>query len=100
MLSCPQRPGRLKKIYKAYQPAGLEILTVYSGYGQQVPKELLQKEKLPWLAVIDNGVGESKVSTQVKRTPDNVFFDQNKRIIARDLSPDELATTLSELVKK
>ncbi|MBN8821711.1 MULTISPECIES: TlpA disulfide reductase family protein [unclassified Spirosoma] len=99
LISCRQRHEKLKKIYKAYQPAGLEILTIYSVYGQQAPKELFQKEKLPWLVTIDDGVSVL-TNYHIERTPDNVLLNEHKKVIAHDLSPDELATTLSELVKK
>ncbi|GAB4028333.1 DUF4369 domain-containing protein [Spirosoma gilvum] len=101
MLSRKPRHKALRKIYQTFHPLGLEILTVARAFDQKSAKEAFQTEKIPWPVAL-SVIGQSKVTDyyNVDRTPDNVLLDQQKRIIARDLSVDELAFILNGQLKK
>lgn len=105
---CRAQFPALKQIYETYETAsfkeasGFEILAVSFDKTEAIWKKTLAKEKVRWKNVLAAEGFQSKVAINysVRFIPHNVLYDANGKLIAKDLSPKELAEFLERFLKK
>jgi thiol-disulfide isomerase/thioredoxin len=104
---CRAQFPALKKIYENYgtapfkEASGFEILAVSFDKTAAIWKKTLAKEKVRWTNVLATEGFKSKVAIdyRVRFIPHNVLYDANGKLIAKDLSPNELEAFLKSCVK-
>lgn len=89
----------LRTLHAKYQGKGFEILGIATENNKAAWLKDLEKEKLPWLQVIDEEGNKSVSLGQfaVIKYPTTVLVDANGKIIGRDLSIAELEKILDTL---
>lgn len=94
---CRTEMSNLKKIYKKYREAGLEIIGVSIDQRPADWIKALQEEGLSWLNIIDS---ESKIASYflVRAIPYTVLLDGNNKIIAKDLRGKKLENKIVEIL--
>lgn len=98
---CVEQNIRLKEVYKKYHRRNFEILQVSFDNSPDAWKRAIRFDELPWIHVIDPSYPNSVVaaSYNISNFPANYLIDKdNATILAKDLSPDQLETRLSELM--
>ncbi|AUD06638.1 hypothetical protein CWM47_35195 [Spirosoma pollinicola] len=78
----------------------MEVLTVSQEFNKESGKVDLEKESLPWLVTLDTKENGVLATYHVDRLPDNVLLDAKRTVIGRDLSIQELKTSLDQLLKR
>lgn len=89
----------LRLLHAKYQAKGFEILGIATEQDKNAWLKDLEKEKLPWLQVIDTE-GEKNISLgafAVNKYPTTVLVDPNGKIIGRDLNIIEIEKILDKL---
>jgi thiol-disulfide isomerase/thioredoxin len=97
---CIEQNIGLKEIYKKYRKHNFEILQVSFDNSVESWRRAVRYDELPWLSVIDPTFPNSKIaaSYNVQTIPANYLIDKdNLTILAKNLSPEELQSKLSEL---
>lgn len=95
-----QRFNKLKKLYDKYHSKGLEIITISQEFDRQVSQLTLSNLQFPWPVVIDiQGQTNILVNYQIDRIPDNMLLDNQRKIILRDSTVEELEAKLKEVCK-
>jgi hypothetical protein len=61
----------------------------------------VEKDKMSWLQVIDDGGWEAKTGERwgVSQLPTSYLIDKNGRVVAMDLEGKQLETALKDLLK-
>lgn len=92
----------LLKIYNEYNKLGFEIYGVSLDRKKEDWVKAIEEDKLPWIHVSElkywNGEGPKLYN--VKYIPQNVFVDQEGRIIGRQLAEEEIVPLLKEHLSK
>lgn len=94
-------PG-LVEIYKKYHKKGFEILGVSFDNDKEAWLKAIKDDKLTWPQVSDLGGWKNKVGELyfIKFIPQNVFVDQNGKIVAKKLeSHEQIEEFLKENLK-
>ena len=94
---CRAEMPNVKKVYKKYHEAGLEILGVSIDQKAEDWLKALGEEKLPW----PNTVDQQRVIAGrylVRAIPHTVLLDENNVIIAKNLRGKELENKIAELL--
>lgn len=89
----------LRTLYAKYQGKGFEILGLATENSKAAWLKDLQKEKLPWLQVIDEQ-GNKSVSLQqfaIGKYPTTILVDPTGKIIGRDLDMKSIEAILDKL---
>ncbi|MNY52989.1 hypothetical protein D3C86_1887100 [compost metagenome] len=86
-------------MYAKYRDKEFEILGIATENSKQAWIKDLEKEKLPWLQVIDLQGNKSVSLNQfaIAKYPTTVLVDPNGKIIGRDLSVKALEAILDKL---
>lgn len=89
----------LRLLYAKYRDKEFEILGIATENSKQAWIKDLEKEKLPWLQVIDLQGNKSVSLNQfaIAKYPTTVLVDPNGKIIGRDLSVKALEAILDKL---
>lgn len=87
-------------IYEKYKDLGFEIYGIGLDEDKDTWIQSIQEDGLPWIQVSDFKGWNSPIVEQldVQGLPTYFLIDQNLNIIGRDLDPDTLDQTLSELL--
>ena len=95
---CRSEMPNVKKVYKKFHHAGLEIIGVSIDQRPGDWMKALQEDKLPWLNIIDP---EGKIAGYflVQAIPHTVLLDENNVIVAKNLRGKELEKKIAELLK-
>jgi peroxiredoxin len=95
-----ENPG-IVAAYAKFHPRGLEILGVSMDEKRNKWLEAIKKDNLGWTQVSDLKHWNNNVSVLygVESIPMNFLIDNDGRIIARDLTGDDLMKKLDELLK-
>lgn len=89
----------LRLLHAKYRSKGFEILGVATENSKDAWIKDLEKEKLPWLQVIDEQ-GNKSISLKqfaVNKYPTTVLVDSNGKIVGRDLSIKALEEILDKM---
>ena len=89
----------LVKIYNKYNKKGFEIVGVSLDEDNALWKKAVKEDKLSWTQVCDFKKWESSSAQtyMIKEVPSNILIDREGKIIAFNLSTEELAMQLKEL---
>jgi len=89
----------LRKLYAAYHDKGFEILGLATENSKTAWLKDLEKEKLPWLQVIDEQENKSVSLKQfaISKYPTTVLVDPAGKIVGRDLNIKALEAILDKL---
>jgi thiol-disulfide isomerase/thioredoxin len=89
----------LRTLHTKYQDKGFEILGIATENSKTAWLKDLEKEKLPWLQVIDEQGNKSISLGQfaVVKYPTTILVDANGKIVGRDLSIAALEKILDQL---
>lgn len=89
----------LIKIYNKYKKRGFEIVGVSLDDNKNAWTNAIKDDNLPWLQVCDlKKWNSSAVQTyMIKEVPNNVLIDKSGKILAFNLSNEELSIRLKEL---
>lgn len=90
----------LSKLYPKYKDKGFEIYAVSLDDSPQSWKKAIAKDKVKWLQVIDPGGWEAStaVNWNIYALPTSYLIDQQGKLIAMDLEPNELEKALNSLL--
>lgn len=88
----------LVKIYNEYHDKGFEVYGVSLDKTKEKWEEAIKEDKLPWIHVSELKYwnGEYTKLYNVNYIPQNLFVDQEGKIIARKISEEEIETLLKE----
>ena len=98
---CRREMPNVVAAYEKFHEKGLDIVGV-SLDGQRAPwVEAIEKLKMPWVHLSDLKGWESLVTKvyKINAIPDNLLVDPQGKIVARDLSGEELQAKLAEVFK-
>lgn len=89
----------LVKIYNKYNKKGFEIVGVSLDEDNALWKKAVKEDKLSWIQLCDFKKWESSSAQtyMIKEVPSNILIDREGKIIAFNLSTEELAMQLKEL---
>lgn len=91
----------LVKIYNKFKNKGFGIISVSLDKSKESWIKGIKDDNLTWHHVSDLGYWENAVAKQyyVRFVPQNIFVDQNGKIIKRHVSEDEIEALLEEYLK-
>jgi peroxiredoxin len=100
-MPCRKENPFLKKAYDRFHPKGFEIIGVSLDGSKAAWCKAIETDGLPWIHLSDGKGSEGPVpdSYGVKTIPKNVLLDKTGKIIARNLSGEELQKKLEEIIK-
>ncbi|MCF6356227.1 MAG: redoxin domain-containing protein [Draconibacterium sp.] len=90
-----------KKVYKKFKDKGLEVFAIYSRDKKEEWIEFLDKHNLwEWINVWDKEhISRFKILYDVRKTPRIYILDENKKIIAKDISVEQAEHIIGERLK-
>jgi len=97
---CRVANPKLARIYKRFNDRGFEILSVALDYDRDDWLKATKTDGIIWESVSDlkGDENEAAIVYGVAGIPDNVLIDRQGRIVARQISPENLETRLDELL--
>lgn len=97
---CRASNKKLVKFYPKYKDRGFEILGVSLDKDLDDWKKAVEKDKIIWPQVIDNGGWDAKTLTQweIYQIPTSYLIDKDGKIVAMDLDGKALEKALKELL--
>lgn len=103
-IPCIENHPRLKSIYNAYEPEGLEIISISLDKDQESWKNFIEKEQLDWHHLyqgFDNLGGKGEITTlyTVQPIPAYILIDKEGNIVNRYAAADNHKKTIDDLEK-
>jgi peroxiredoxin len=97
---CRASNKKLVKFYPKYKDKGFEILGVSLDNNRKEWQKAVEKDKINWLQVNDNGGWDAKTGAQwqIFQIPTSYLIDRQGRIVAMDLEGKELEKALKDLL--
>lgn len=94
---CIQQFSRLKSIYSKYQRNILEIVGISVDKTEEKEdwKKTIQKYELPWIQYLDINERSAK-KLGINSYPSNFLLDSNGKIVAKNITPEDLDKFLKE----
>lgn len=91
---------KMVKFYPKYRNKGFEILGVSLDKDRADWRKAVEKDKINWLQVNDNGGWDAKTSLQwnIYQIPTSYLIDKDGRVVGVDLEGKELEKALKELL--
>lgn len=98
---CLQEFPSMVKIYKNFKDKGFEMINISIDTDKKRWLKYITLNKYPWLQLIDNVGTDSSIAKiyRINSIPANFLIDDNMKIIAFDLSNQELNEFLNEKYK-
>jgi len=98
---CRASNKKMVKFYPRYKDKGFEILAVSLDKDRDDWRKAVEKDKMSWLQVIDDGGWEAKTGERwgVSQLPTSYLIDKNGRVVAMDLEGKQLEAALKDLLK-
>lgn len=98
--NCTKEMDELNQIYSTYKSQGLKIFAIYTHADKKLWKEFLEQHSYPWIHTYDPlKKSHFEEKYKVKFTPKLVLLDKEKKIIAKDLSIEQLKNILLQKSK-
>lgn len=97
---CVGEAGNLKKAYQEYHPKGLEIVGISLDKDKKALVDFIDREKIPWPQQFD-GKGwqnEFAIKLGVQSIPATFLLGKDGKVLAVDLTGQDLADKLAELL--
>lgn len=94
------RNADLKGLYNRLASRGFEVYQVAVDTNKPVWINTVQQQALPWISVSDlrGGASAAARTYNIQKLPTNFLIDREGRIVAKDLSGDELARRVESLL--
>jgi peroxiredoxin len=91
---------KMIKIYPKYKDKGFEILGISLDKDWTDWKKAVEKDKITWLQVNDNGGWEAKTGEKwnIYQIPTSFLVDKEGKVVAMDLEGKELEKAIRELL--
>ena len=88
----------LKEIYEEYADNGFEIVSISLNTSVEDWKQISERYELPWIDIgaIEDLVGPTAVAYGVQGLPTTFLVDSERRILQKNIRPEELKTVLRE----
>jgi thiol-disulfide isomerase/thioredoxin len=99
---CRQFNPHLVNLYKLYQPKGLEVLSISLDHDNEKWKNAIAKDGLIWpYHISDLGGWDSHwaIKYGIESIPSNFLIDSSGNVIASNMTHEQIANTLSTLLK-
>lgn len=98
---CLQEFPSMVKIYNKFKDKGFEMINISIDSDKKRWLNYITLNKYPWLQLIDNVATDSSIAkiNRINSIPANFLVDDNMKIIAFDLSNQELIEFLNEKYK-
>ena len=92
---------KVKQLYSKYSKKNFEILGVSIDQDKNAWASAIKQDNLPWVQVIDDGAfaGVAPAAYQVNAIPSTWLIDPQGRIVAHNLSHEELDKKLASVLK-
>ncbi len=99
---CREESSHLVKIYKDFNPLGLQIISVSLDQDDEKWKTAIREDQLAWNHVSNLQSWNEPIAKlyHVKSIPATFLVDQKGIIIAKDLRQDDLYQKIKEILKK
>lgn len=98
---CQKEVPELLKVYKRLQPLGMKAYTVDTEFDPVKWKKFIKDEKLDWVNVNDyQRTTDFRTYYDVYSTPVVYLLDENKTIIAKRLTPEQIEDFLRNWYKE
>ena len=114
---CKKEVPKLHELYKKWQPMGLEVYSIGNDFETEPWLKFIRKHKLDWINVSDNPqINQTDSATKliysgittlpslnfrttfdVFSTPKVILLDKDKRVIAKQLSAEQIEDMLNHL---
>ena len=93
-------PELHKKIYSKYKDKGFEVYAIYSMDNKEEWEEFVEKHDLyDWINVWDeHHLSRFKITYDARKTPGIYLLDENKEIIAKKLTIEQVESYLKKLL--
>lgn len=97
---CQEETPRMKKIYDRYHAKGLEIFSLCTGNDEKLWKEFIAKNKIQGFHNVWDPQYKSNFYQKyhIDITPEVFVMNQEHKIIAKDLKPEQLPATLDPIL--
>ena len=98
---CREAHPELRKVFRAYRYRGFDIYSVALERSLDDWKNTIREDRLIWINhVSELNYMDSKVARQlgIDAVPFNLLIDENRVVLAKNLTPAQLDTKLSELL--
>ncbi len=94
-------PKLYTDIFQKYKDEGLEVFAIYSMDNKEEWNEFLVKHNMfDWINVWDqNHISQFKILYDARKTPASFVLDENKKIIAKGLTVEQMDRLLTEILK-
>ncbi|MEZ4722210.1 MAG: TlpA disulfide reductase family protein [Flavobacteriales bacterium] len=115
---CKKVTPKLKEFYEQYHSKGVEVFAIGTEFETKDWKKYIKKNELPWINVSDNPeinenahelIRQRKTTLEslnfrdtydIFSTPKVFLLDENKKIIATKLMPEQLGDFIDHLMKE
>ncbi len=97
-LPCRKENVEFKKIYKKYAQKGFQIWGISLDKNASAWKKAIKKDQLPWILSLSQN-GEAEQVYKVVSLPSNFLIDQGGKILAKNLSGEELDVWFKKKIK-
>ena len=89
-----------RKVYNQYKTAGFEMINISIDRSKDIGlwKETIRENKMDWYQILDEN-GAETIKLNINSFPTSFLLDEKGKIIAKNLSPEELAVFLEENIK-
>jgi len=96
---CVSQNIQLKEIYSRYHSRGFEIYQVNVGDDEEIWKNAVRYDELPWISVREDDASypQTAITYNITGVPANYLLDKNGEIIGKNLSGRSLQIKLSQL---
>ncbi|MGC9343964.1 MAG: redoxin domain-containing protein [Bacteroidales bacterium] len=96
---CMEQLPSIKNIYNQYQQEGLEVMQVSLDKNYEDWSQIIEQEGLEWINVSELNFWDSKVASLygVTTLPSNFLISKEGKIIAVNLSPEQLKKELKNI---
>jgi peroxiredoxin len=97
---CRAANKRMIKIYPKYKAKGFEVLGVSLDKDRRDWQKAVEKDKINWLQVNDNGGWDAKTINQwnISQIPTSYLVDKDGKVVAMDLEGKALEKALRDLL--
>ncbi len=98
---CRKENKHLLSLYAKYKAKGFEIYSVSLDEDLNDWKKAIEKDKITWLQVVDDGGWQAKTATawNIQQIPTTYLIDKKGTIVAMDLQGKQLEKKLIDLLK-
>ena len=98
---CKKATPKLKKIYKNYDRSTLEVFAVNNALEEQKWLKYIKEHDLDWINVADFEMkGRYRAYYDVKSTPMVFLLNDEKEIVAKKMSVEQLGTILKRMTEQ